>query len=276
MVPPRFEIKLWGCRGSLPVSGPDFQVFGGNTTCFEVRCGPNVILFDAGSGLYQASTALKAAGTTDLTLFFSHWHYDHIMGLPFFLPLYDPASRLRVFSGHMPDAMTTREMLSNFMRQPFFPIGPDMCCANIDFHDFHAGDILSPHEGVTLRTGMLNHPGNAIGYRIEFGGRVIAIITDTEHVDGQLDPAVIDLIRDADLFLYDATFEDAEMEFFRGFGHSTWQQGLRLAKAAGAKRVGFVHHSITRTDAELGAIEQLAQAHFPGAFCGRDFQVIAV
>jgi phosphoribosyl 1,2-cyclic phosphodiesterase len=272
----RFEIKLWGCRGSLPVSGPEYHAFGGNTICFELRCGPNVILFDAGSGIYPAGTALKAAGATDFTLFFSHWHYDHVVGLPFFVPLYDSASRLRVFSGHMPDAMSTRQMFSEFMRPPFFPIGPDKCCANIDFNDFRAGDVLSPHDGVTLRTGLLNHPGNAVGYRIEFDGRVIAIITDTEHEEGQLDPTVLDLIRDADLVLYDATFEDAEMDTYRGFGHSTWEQGLRLATAAGVKRIGFVHHSVTRSDAELEVIEQRARAAFPGAFCGHELQVISV
>jgi phosphoribosyl 1,2-cyclic phosphodiesterase len=270
------QIKLWGARGSLPVSGPMFREFGGNTICIEVRCGDHVLLFDAGSGLYAAGNALQAEGRTDLELFFTHCHYDHIIGLPFFRPLYWQGSSLTVSSGHMAGTMTTEEIISGFMRKPFFPISPATCCARIDTRDFRAGDVLTPHSGLVMRTAMLNHPGNAIGYRIEWAGRAVAIVTDTEHVPGTLDPAVLALIRDADLFLYDAAFTDEEFDRFRTFGHSTWQEGVRLALAAGARQVGFIHHAQWRTDAELTNIERQAQKEFPGAFCGRDLQVIGV
>lgn len=272
----KFQLKLWGTRGGLPVSGPMFHQFGGNTTCFEVRCGDFVMLFDAGSGLPMAGCDLHAAGTRDFALFFSHFHYDHVIGLPFFVPLYCNNSTLRVWSGHTGGKMTTRQMLSEFMREPFFPIGPEMCRANIDCLDFEGGDVLTPHPGVTLRTEMLQHPGGAVGYRVEFGGKVLAIITDTEHTPNTLDPAVLALMQGADLVLYDTNFEDEEMERFKGYGHSTWQQALRLANAAGVERVGFVHHAKNRTDADLLRIENTAKSQFPGAFCGRDFQVIDI
>ncbi len=271
-----FRVKLWGARGSLPISGPMFQEFGGNTICFEIRCGDHVLLIDAGSGMFPAGNALKAEGHTDLALFFTHCHYDHIIGLPFFAPLYDENCRLTVSSGHMAGSMTTKEIISDFMRKPFFPIGSDMCFAQIETRDFRAGDVLTPHPGIVMRTAMLNHPGNAIGYRIEWDGRAVAIITDTEHEPGRLDPAVLDLIRGADLFLYDASFTDEEFDRFRGFGHSTWQQGVRLAQVASAKQVGLIHHTQWRTDADLTKIERLAKTEFAGAFCGRDLQTIDV
>ncbi|MES2435988.1 MAG: MBL fold metallo-hydrolase [Pseudomonadota bacterium] len=273
---PKFQLKLWGARGGLPVSGPQFQKFGGNTTCIEMRCGAHVIMFDAGSGALAAGQALAAEGCKELTLYFTHSHYDHVCGLPFFKPMYCNQSSLKMWSGHMGPAMTTRQMLQEFMRKPFFPIGPDYCSAGIDARDFSVGDVLTPYPGVTIRTGMLNHPGNAVGYRVEFGGRSIAIITDTEHEPGTLDPAVLRLIDKVDLFLYDATFLDEEMATFKGFGHSTWQQAVRLAQAAGAKQVGFIHHSFNRTDTDLDSIEHKAKSLFPGAFCGRDFQVIDI
>lgn len=275
-VQPKFQLKLWGTRGGLSVCGPQFQKFGGNTTCMEMRCGDDVIMFDAGSGALAAGHALAAEGCKDLTLYFTHTHYDHIIGLPFFKPMYCNQSRLKLWSGHMGSAMTTRQMLSEFMREPFFPIGPDYCSAGINARDFAVGDVLTPYPGVTIRTGMLNHPGNAVGYRVEFAGRSIAIITDTEHEPGTLDPAVLRLIDKVDLFVYDATFLDEEMATFKGFGHSSWQQAVRLAQAAGAKQVGFIHHSFNRTDAELTKIERAAKRLFPGAFCGRDLQVIDV
>jgi phosphoribosyl 1,2-cyclic phosphodiesterase len=276
MTDPKFQIKLWGTRGGLPVSGAEFQQFGGNTTCFEICCGNHSLLFDAGTGLPVAGRAMQLDGIKDFTLFFSHFHYDHVIGLPFFVPLYCGETSLRVWSGHTGGTMTTRQMMSEFMRAPFFPIGPEMCCAHIDSQEFRPGAVMLPHPEVTLRTGMLNHPGGAIGYRVEFEGKAVAIITDTEHQPDTLDPAVLALIHGVDLFLYDSTFEDDEMERFRGYGHSTWQQGIRLAKAAGAKRVGFVHHAKFRTDTDLLRIEATAQSEFPGAFCGRDLQVIDI
>ncbi|MDO9527374.1 MAG: MBL fold metallo-hydrolase [Gemmobacter sp.] len=276
MTDPKFQIKLWGTRGGVSVSGPDFHQFGGNTTCFEVRCGEARLLFDAGSGLPPAGQSMQAEGLKDYALFFSHFHYDHVIGLPFFVPLYYGETSLRVWSGHMGGQMTTCQMFQEFMRAPFFPVGLEVCGAHITDHGFSPGDVITPHPGVTMRTGMLNHPGGAIGYRVEFGGKALAIITDTEHDPGTLDPAVLALIDGVDLFLYDATFEDSEMKKFRGYGHSTWQHAIRLAQAAGAKRVGFVHHAIFRTDADLLSIEAKAQAEFPGAFCGRDLQVIDI
>ncbi len=270
----QFRVKLWGTRGGLPTNGPQFQQFGGNTTCIEMRCGDHVLMFDAGSGALPAGMALAAEGCTEITLFFTHTHYDHICGLPFFKPLYCKQSLLRMWSGHLGPAMTTRQMLSEFMRKPFFPIGPESCSASIDAHEFSVGDVLTPYPGVTIQTGELNHPGKAVGYRVEWGGRSVAIITDTEHDPGTLDPAVLRLIDKVDLFLYDATFSDDEMATYKGFGHSSWQQAVRLAQAAGAKQVGFMHHGLFRTDADLIQIEKDAKLQFPGAFCAYDMQVI--
>ncbi len=273
---PRFQIKLWGTRGSLPVSGAEFQQLGGNTSCFELRCGDQSLLFDAGSGVPLAGRALQDAGVKKFTLFFSHFHYDHVIGLPFFVPLYCGDTSVQVWSGHTGGLKTTQQMFSDFMRAPFFPIGPEMFRAQIDYRQFQPGAVLTPLPGVTLRTVMLNHHGGAIGYRAEFGSKSVAIIIDVEHESSTLDPAVLELIEGVDLFLYDATFEDSEMQMFAGFGHSTWQQGIRLAKTAGAKRLGFVHHAPLRTDSQLLKIEAEAQAEFPGAFCGRDLQVIDI
>ncbi len=272
----QFQVKLWGVRGSLPVSGPDFRKYGGNTICIEMRCGDDVLLFDAGTGMAAAGRALIAEGRRAFNLFFSHWHYDHVMGLPFFVPLYDSSAALTIWSGHMSDRMTTAQMMTEFMRQPFFPIGPDMCRSCVSTRDFAAGDVLTPFPGVTLRTGLLNHPGGSVGYRVEFGGRAVALITDTEHEPGTLDPAVLKLIEGVDLVLYDASFEEEELAMFRGFGHSSWQQGILLARAAGVRSLGFIHHAKWRTDKQLTKIERIAKAQFSGAFCGRDGQVIEV
>lgn len=262
-----FRVHCWGVRGSLPVSGPQFQKYGGNTFCIEVQCGDRHLLFDAGSGLLPASRALLDKGIKSYDLFFSHCHYDHIIGLPFFLPIYSADTNIRIWSGHLDGVMTTREMMDSFVRPPWFPVRLEMCRSCLDFRDFSAGDTLDVAPGITLRTGRLNHPGNATGYRVEWRGKVFAIITDTEHVPGApLDQNVLELIDGADLFFYDCMYVDGEMEKHRGFGHSSWQHAIRLARAAGAKKVGFVHHSPLRTDDEMDDIARQAAELMPGAF----------
>ncbi|RCS22629.1 MBL fold metallo-hydrolase [Phyllobacterium salinisoli] len=268
----RLLVKFWGVRGSVPVSGAEFLHYGGNTACVELICGGHRLFLDAGSGLRLAGEALRAAGVTDIDLFFTHCHYDHIIGFPFFTPIHDKNCRITVWSGHLAGRMTTRQMLSEFMLPPWFPAKLDICKANIACNDFVSGAILQPREGITIRTASLNHPGGCIGYRVEWGGRAIALISDTEHEPGQLDAAILGLIEDADLVIYDCTYIEPEMERYRGFGHSTWQQGVRLCEAAGARGLALFHHDPKRSDGQLEIIEQQAKDAFAGAFAARDGQ----
>ncbi len=270
----RLRVRTWGTRGSLPVSGEQFRVFGGSTTCTEVRCGGDVLLFDAGSGLLSAGSALKSDGIRATHLFFGHCHYDHIIGLPFFPMMFDPNAKVAVWSGHLAGKMTTREMIERYLRPPWFPVEPDVFCCGQVTHDFRPGDVLQPCADITVRTASLTHPGGCVGYRVEWGGRAVAIITDTEHSPGLLDPAVLGLIDGCDLFLYDSAYTEAELVRHRGFGHSTWNQAVLLAQEARARRVGFVHHAPWRTDAELLEMEAQAKLAFPACFFARDGQII--
>ncbi|MBP1879799.1 MBL fold metallo-hydrolase [Agrobacterium rubi] len=269
-----FRVKIWGARGTLPVSGEKFRKYGGNTICIEVRCGSHVLLFDAGSGLLPAGQALKAEGIGDVNMFFSHCHYDHIIGFPYFKPFFNRENDVRIWSGHLAGQKTTHEIIAEFMSPPWFPVPLDVCCAQIVTKDFKAGDVLDVHPDLNITTDMLNHPGNAIGYRIDWQGRSLAIITDTEHETGKLDKSVLKLIDNVDLFLYDASFTEAEMNTYRGYGHSSWQQAVLLAKHANAKSVGLIHHAPFRTDDELEAIEADAQKEFAGVFAAWDGQTI--
>jgi phosphoribosyl 1,2-cyclic phosphodiesterase len=166
--------------------------YGGNTACVEVRCGDHLLIFDGGTGLRALGNALlETSSAIDADIFFSHYHLDHICGLPFFAPCHVGTSRLRLWGGLLPT--TSLRVTQSMMTEPFFPTAPDSFRASIDFRDFHAGDSLHPYAGVTLQTGPLNHPGNAIGYRLEHGDHSMAYITDTEHRPGKLDPNVLRL-----------------------------------------------------------------------------------
>jgi phosphoribosyl 1,2-cyclic phosphodiesterase len=167
-------------------------------------------------------------------------------------------------------------MVEQFISPPWFPVKTDICQATMNFRDFHAGQTLTPHKGVEMQTYMLNHPGGAIGYRIHWKGRIVALIYDIEHVPGTHDPVALEMMKDADLVVYDCTYNEDEMQRFKGFGHSTWQHGTELAKMAGAKRFALFHHAPSRTDEQLAVMESEAQAAFAGAFAARDNQVIDI
>jgi phosphoribosyl 1,2-cyclic phosphodiesterase len=272
----RFQVRFWGTRGSLPVSGRDFERYGGNTACVEMRCGPHTLIFDAGSGIGPAGVALNGEAVDKFDLFFTHCHYDHIIGAPFFAPLYDPAMQVKVWSGHLAGRMTTLEMLDDFMQQPWFPVRINFCKALVQTYDFRPGDVLRPREGVTIRTANLDHPDGCVGYRVEWGGRAVVLASDTEHRPGKLNETIVELIRGADLVIYDCTYTEAEMPKKRNWGHSTWQAGAALCEAAGAKRLAMFHHEPSRTDAQLDGLESEAQQAFAGAFAARDGQIVDI
>lgn len=272
-----FWIKLWGVRGTVACPGPSTRRFGGNTACVEVRCGPHRLILDAGTGLRVLGNAMAAANgeRRSAHLLLTHTHLDHVMGLPFFKPAYLPGNSFEFWAGHLKRAgRTLQEVLGRLMESPYFPVPLDIMHACIAFHDFEAGDALEPCPGVRVRTAPLRHPGGATGYRIEHDGRAVCYVTDTEHPERGHDPAVLELIQGAEIVIYDATYTDAEMARFRGWGHSSWEEGLRLVERAGAGRLVTFHHDPEREDTALDAIDAALSDRRPGSLVGREGMVL--
>jgi phosphoribosyl 1,2-cyclic phosphodiesterase len=156
------------------------------------------------------------------------------------------------------------------MQQPFFPVPMDILHSCIAFHDFSAGDHLDPVPSVRVRTVPLSHPGGATGFRVEFAGRAVCYVTDTEHQEGTLDEGVLRLIQGSDVVIYDSTYTDEEYPRFRGWGHSTWQQGVRLCLEAGAKRLVTFHHDPEHDDSTLDRIGERLEQALPGSLVARE------
>ena len=266
------KIRFWGVRGAVPCPGGATVRYGGNTACVEGRCGDQLIIFDAGTGLRVLGNSLarcdeRIVGHIVLT----HTHLDHIQGLPFFRPAYTGKNRFEFWNGHLKrQQRNLQEVLYTLMQRPFFPVPLDIMHSCIAFNDFDAGETLSLDAGIRMRTASLNHPGGATGYRLEFGGRAACYVTDTEHRDGELDAAILDLIADADLVIYDATYTDDEYPRYRGWGHSTWQEGVRLCRAAGARRLMAFHHDPDHDDDQLDRIAIELEEAFPGSLVARE------
>ncbi|MFS2011711.1 MBL fold metallo-hydrolase [Azospirillum sp. CT11-132] len=265
-----FTVRFWGVRGSIASPGPATVRYGGNTACIEVRCGGTHIVFDCGTGIRPLGESLaRDGGPVDIDLLLTHSHLDHISGLPFFAPAFDPAGRLRLWSGHLPPERPFRTVLADMMTAPLFPVPVEIFRADCQFRDFQAGQTLELASGVpagvVVRTCRLNHPDGATGYRVEHGGRSLCVLTDTEHPAEGRDPVILELLRGADVMVYDSTYTDAEYPSRVGWGHSTWQECLRLAEAAGVGRAVIFHHDPARTDDALDAIAAEAAAMRPGA-----------
>lgn len=266
-----FDVVFWGVRGSFPCAQPSHMKYGGNTSCVELRIGQRVVIFDAGTGLWALGKDLLKRGVTSATLLMSHSHLDHIMGFPFFAPAWMGVKfNLQIMAGHLKHDGGVRSVFEMVMLDPVFPVTLNDMGGASAFHDFEAGETLDLGDGVIVKTAPLNHPNGATGYRIEADGKVVCYITDTEHLPGRPDATILELMRGADLVIYDSTYTDEEFPKKVGWGHSTWEEAVRLAQAAAVKQLAIFHHDPEHDDAVMDRIAEKAKALFSGAFIAQE------
>jgi phosphoribosyl 1,2-cyclic phosphodiesterase len=262
------RIKVWGARGSISVTGPDTLFYGGNTTCLELRsANGDLVLIDAGTGVRQAGKALMMPGEPrHVRFFFTHSHWDHLFGFPFFEPAYLPEFHLR-FCGGVHAQESIRRYLGHQMEAPYFPVDFSNLKARCSFQcdNPHTPDLGCQLGGLRIERIALNHPNGGFGFRFTEDGRSFVFLTDNElgfeHPGGPSPAAFADFCRGATLLFHDAQYTDVEYEHTRGWGHSTYRDAVGLALAAGVERLGFFHHDPDRTDAQLDKQVAYWQAH---------------
>lgn len=260
-----FWVRFWGVRGSIACPSPNHVRYGGNTSCLEVHAGDQTIILDAGTGIRNLGQSLLQRKIQRADLLLTHTHWDHINGFPFFTPAYAPDHHFTIYAGHLSDAGGVERVLAGQMARPTFPVPLSALQAEMTYNDFRAGDTFQLGE-VTVRTAPLQHPDGATGYRIEYGGKAFCYVTDTEHVPGAPDETVLALIAGADLVAYDCTYTDEEFVTHVGWGHSTWQEGVRLAMRAKAKRLAIFHHDPDHEDDFMDQVGVDAAKIMDGAF----------
>lgn len=251
----QFTIKFWGVRGTIPTPGARTIRYGGQTSCVEMRCNGHVLIFDAGTGIYPMG---EQPDLKDMDLFLSHTHIDHILGFPFFSPAYNKDCTIRIWAGHLQkDGMTIRGALSQLMSPPLFPLTLDFLSADISYNDFTAGEAPPcghlAQSGIRVSTLPLKHPDNATAYRVDYHGKSACYVTDVEHVKDGLNEQLVEFVRDADVLIYDSTFDDRNFDRFEGWGHSTWQEAVRIANAANVETLVLFHHDPGGSDDDLDA-----------------------
>jgi phosphoribosyl 1,2-cyclic phosphodiesterase len=264
------SVEFWGVRGSIPVSSLLYNHFGGHTSCVSVTHKENIFIFDAGSGLRDLGKKLNESGITQATLILSHLHFDHIIGLPFFDPIWNPNFQLTFLSAHCYKKGGLKKFLESYIfKDPLFPVSLDQVPAQLKYIDCSPTESLELYPGCRLDIAPLNHPGGGYGYRLNCSEASVAYISDTEHVPGYDDPNVLKLMQKTDLVIYDAMYTEEEFSQKQGWGHSTWVEGLRLVQKAEARRLAFYHHDPDHTDDILLKLEKEAQKQWPHCFMAR-------
>ncbi len=271
-----FQVKFWGVRGSIACPQPTHIGYGGNTSCIEVAVGGHRIILDAGTGVRELGKDIIKNSELNHYMLLTHTHWDHINGFPFFVPAYDSRRKLQVMAGHLKHSGGVQAVMSSQMNNPVFPVPIDAMQAEMTFIDFEAGESFTMYEDVQVRTTLLNHPNGATGYRIEHGGASVCYITDTEHVPGKPDANILGLIEGSNLVIYDCTYTEAEFPSKIGWGHSTWNEAVRLCKMADVGRLAIFHHDPDHDDDFMDALGAEAKDTWQNTVVARELMTLDV
>jgi len=273
------RIKFYGTRGSIPVCSRAFQDFGGNTSCLTISIPDKNILsiIDAGTGIRTLGKELMENPDglpREITLGFSHFHWDHIQGLPFFAPAYLSDYELNIIAlGRGRNIKNLKDIFTRSMQEEYFPLGLDNMGATFTFE--HIDSLRHTVRGIHAIALKHNHPGGAFTYRIQIDEKVFVVCTDIEHGD-KINPEIVALANGADLLIHDGQYTEEELKTRKGWGHSSYQQAMQIAEQAGVNQLIITHHDPDHDDEFLRAREKECQARFPNCMLARDGMEIKI
>ncbi len=273
------KVTFYGTRGSIPVPEKDFVNVGGNTSCTLITFNSGrIAILDAGTGIRKLGDDLQARSfqqKDNIYILLSHTHWDHLQGFPFFNLAYDPSRHFTLaIRGNGGRAKDLEDVFETLMRPEYFPVPLEKMGAAVTFWAPDVDNYTTPQD-IHVVASKHSHPGDAYGYRLEEDGKILVYCTDVEHVGG-IDPAVVALSKDADLLIHDAQFTPDELKEKKGWGHSSWEQAVAVAKKAGVKRLALFHHDPEHTDSFLLGLEEECQKHFPQAFLAKEGMEIEI
>ncbi|HVB76754.1 MAG TPA: MBL fold metallo-hydrolase [Candidatus Nitrosotalea sp.] len=263
------RIRFWGTRGTRPTPGPSTLRYGGNTACVEVRArSGGVVILDSGSGIAELGDALIEEGRRDATILVTHTHWDHIQGFPYFAPAFEPGSKIRIM-GPRGSIKPLEEAFVDQMDPAYFPLRLDQMPARVEFVEVSAERPFEL-DGMRVVPHLLNHPIVTFGYRLEADGRSLVYATDNELLALDQELELRAWVESTDLLIHDAQYGSAELIGHVGWGHSSLDGALALARATGVARLAFFHHDPRHSDEDIDSL--VADALAPG---GRELEAFA-
>ncbi|MCB1201309.1 MAG: MBL fold metallo-hydrolase [Leptospiraceae bacterium] len=276
------KIKFYGTRGSIPISGSQFNEYGGNTTCVLVEADDQICIIDAGTGIRNLGNDLlqrEFAGQGGFArIFFTHTHWDHIQGFPFFIPLYIPGNHFEIYGQTKTvqekvwDIETSLIGQTNYM---YFPINLKDMASKKTFKDISPGQTLQFGE-LKISTIALTHPNVTLGFRFDCGKNSFVFCTDVEHND-QLIRDLAEFSRNADVLAYDCQYTPEEYENGKqGWGHSTFEKAIEICKLGSVKKLSMIHHDPAHDDKAIRNIESRARTLFPAATAVKEGDTITL
>ena len=277
-----FNVRFWGTRGSVPAPGPETVIYGGNTSCVEVRCGGELIILDAGTGIRGLGTELLKDMPIKASILFSHVHWDHIQGIPFFRPAYKLGNEFKLYGGK--DWDTRLEYALRWqMQSPTFPVTfeeVNSVGAKMEYIDIDVDTVftIGDKDQISVRSAELRHPDKAFGFRIEYAGKSLIYATDTENLP-EPDEKLVELATGADLLIHDAQYTSEEYygvntDPKRNWGHSTPEAAAGAAIAANVKKLVLFHHDPYHDDETVSQILKIASAIFPNTVAAYEGMLI--
>ena len=270
------KIRFWGVRGSIASPGPRTVRYGGNTTCIEVRSDDNeLIILDGGTGIFQLAQTLFKEMPLTAHVFITHTHWDHIQGLPFFIPLFIPGNKVRIHGAYdIVSDSGIEQVMAVQLQYSYFPVREAEMKARIEYETLTVGEPFTVGDA-TVTSVLLNHPVINLGYRVACNGKSVFFTGDHEPHYNIYDPSdaeyadfqriidekeamIVDAIRGVDVLIADSSYTVGEYPAKKGWGHGTFDSSIALGKRAGAKKVICTHHEPTRFDDDLERVFQEA------------------
>jgi phosphoribosyl 1,2-cyclic phosphodiesterase len=282
MTAPVAKLSFWGVRGSTPTVDPGTWRYGGNTPCLELLTPDGMqIILDCGTGLRMLGSRWAAPNgdnSAETHILVTHYHWDHIQGIPFFAPLYVENNHFHFYSfrSKFLGRDSLKQVFETQMALPYFPVDMSAMNAKRQFQEVAGGDTFRIGENkVTSR--WLNHPQGCLGFRIETSAGTVVYATDNEPGDAKLDQSLKELAAGADIFINDAQFTPEQLATTKkGWGHSSWKEGVCVAREAGATTLVLFHHDPDSTDRVVDTILRQAREDFDSVFSASEGMVITV
>ncbi len=267
--PHSLKVRFWGVRGSIPTPSPENLGYGGNTSCIEIRTATNILVFDLGTGARKLGESLIAEHVEKpmtLHVFLTHYHWDHLQGLPLFGPLYNPGNTI-IF--HAPAQLgSIRERLRGQMTAPYFPVDFNQVPAHVELTEI--GDEPIVIGDIEVHSFPMHHPQGAFGYRVQSAAAVVVYASDREHGNEESDAKLREVAKDVDVLIYDSQYTPEEYVSHVGWGHSNWMEAARVANVTGAKKLVLFHHDPSHDDATMDRIQSDTRKDFANTVAARE------